>query len=72
MKESIIIIYIAAVILLVLGYFIGGWNMILDGLNISIKTAYRSFLMLLASFIIIGQLNVLLTAEVIEKMAAKI
>jgi len=71
LKESIIIIYIAAVILLVLGYFIGGWNMILDGLNISIKTAYRSFLMLLASFIIIGQLNVLLTAEVIEKWLQK-
>ena len=54
MKESLIIIYVAVAILLIMA-FVGGSNMILQGLNISITTAYRSFLMLLASFIIIGQ-----------------
>ena len=71
MKESLIIIYVAVAILLIMAFFVGGSNMILQGLNISITTAYRSFLMLLASFIIIGQLNELLTPDIVEKWLQK-
>src|SRR5690606_26489854 len=71
MKQSLIIIYLAVAILLVIAFCLGGSDMILAGLNISINMAYRSFLMLLASFIIIGQLNVLLTGDLIEKWLQK-
>jgi len=71
MKQSLIIIYLAAAILLIIGFLIGGSQMVVAGLNISINTAYRSFLMLLASFVVIGQLNVLLTADIIEKWLQK-
>ena len=49
----------------------GGSTLVLLGIGLSIRTALNSFLMILASFIIIGQLNVLLTPEVIEKWLQK-
>lgn len=66
MKQSIIIIYGALAILLIVAYFMGGIELIFEGLNISLATGYNSALMLLASFVVIGQLNVLLTSEMIE------
>jgi len=71
MKQSLIIIYGALAVLMIIAYFVGGSAIILDGINISIATMYRSFLMLVASFIIIGQLNVLLSADTIEKWLKK-
>lgn len=43
MKQSLIVIYGALAILLVIAYFVGGGNLILDGLIISVNTAYRLF-----------------------------
>lgn len=71
MKQSLIIIYGALAVLIVIAYLVGGSAIIMDGINISIITMYRSFLMLVASFIIIGQLNVLLSADTIEKWLQK-
>ncbi|NLW22893.1 MAG: hypothetical protein GXY88_06525 [Tissierellia bacterium] len=67
MKQSFVIIYGALAILLIIAYFVGGGSIILEGINKSKGIATSSFFMLLASFIIIGQLNVLLTADLIEK-----
>ncbi len=70
-KQSLIIVYSVSAILIVVAYFMGGSTLVLLGIGLSIRTALNSFLMILASFIIIGQLNVLLTPEVIEKWLQK-
>jgi uncharacterized membrane protein YraQ (UPF0718 family) len=70
-KQSLIIIYSAILILVIAALLIGGGSLLSEGINISIKTAMNSGLMILASFVIIGQLNVLLTAEAIEKWLQK-
>mgnify|MGYP006874549496 CR=1 FL=1 len=66
-----LIIYITLAILIVIAFLIGGSNLVFEGLNISLNTTIKSALMLLASFIIIGQLNVLLTTDTIEKWLQK-
>lgn len=71
MKQSLIIIYIASAVLIAAAYFIGGSSLVLEGIIISANTAMNSFLMILASFMVIGQLNVLLTGEIIEKWLQK-
>ncbi len=71
MKQSLIIVYFVSVVLMVAAYFIGGTSLVIEGMGISINTALNSFLMILASFIIIGQLNVLLTKKVIENWLEK-
>ena len=71
MKQSLIIVYATLAILIVIAYLLGGNRAVLEGINISINTAYRSGLMLIASFIVIGQLNVLLTSDIIEKWLQK-
>ncbi len=71
MKQSMLIIYITLAILIVIAFLIGGSNLVFEGLNISLNTTIKSALMLLASFIIIGQLNVLLTTDTIEKWLQK-
>lgn len=71
MKQSLIIVYATLAILIVIAYFVGGSSTVMEGINISITTASNSALMLIASFIVIGQLNVLLTSEVIEKWLQK-
>ncbi|WP_422486585.1 permease [Gudongella sp. DL1XJH-153] len=71
MKQSLTIVYSASIILMLVAYFIGGSSLVLKGLELSLGTALNSFLMILASFIIIGQLNVLLTKEAIENWLEK-
>jgi uncharacterized membrane protein YraQ (UPF0718 family) len=71
MKQSLIIVYVASAVLIIAAFFIGGSSLVLEGVTLSVNTALRSVLLILASFVIIGQLNVLLTAEVIEKWLQK-
>lgn len=71
MRQSMIIVYGALIVLVIIAYFLGGTELIKEGLIISFNTASSSALMLLASFIVIGQLNVLLTSEMIEKWLYK-
>ena len=71
MKRSLIIILIAAVVFIVIAYVAGGNELVLRGLNVSLNTARKSVLMLIASFIVIGQLQVLLTKEVIDSWLNK-
>lgn len=67
MKRSMLIIYISAAIFIIIAYIVGGNDLVLDGLNISMKTASQSALMLLASFIVIGQIQVILSKEMLDK-----
>ncbi len=67
MKKSLVIVYSMLALVLVIAFFVGGVDLILKGLVISGRTGTSSALMLLASFLLIGQLNILLTGDVIEK-----
>ena len=71
MKQSLIIVYVASAVLIIAAFLIGGSSLVLDGITVSANTALNSALMILASFVIIGQLNELLTKEVIEKWLEK-
>ena len=70
MKQSLIIIYLAAAILLIIGFLIGGSQMVVAGLNISINTHIGLF-NALGIFCSHRPLNVLLTADIIEKWLQK-
>lgn len=71
MKQSLFIVYITLAVLIVTAYFAGGSVLITEGLIITVNTAYKSVIMLIASFIIMGQLNVLLSADVLGKWLQK-
>jgi hypothetical protein len=62
MKQSTIIVYITLAVLIAAAFLTGGRALVAEGLIISANTAYKSAVMLIASFIITGQLNVLLIA----------
>ncbi len=70
-KNSMIIILITTAILMIMAYAIGGTELIIKGLNISVNTAIKSALMLVVSFIVIGQLQVLLSKELLDKWLQK-
>lgn len=67
MRRSLTIILLAIVLTMIIAYFVGGIELIVQGLKRSKNTAVSSFLMLVASFILIGQLNVLLTKDLMDK-----
>lgn len=71
MKHSLIIVYAAVAILLVLAFFLGGLGLIEKALQLSFNTAANTALMLVASFLVIGQLNKLITTDVLEKWLQK-
>ena len=71
MKQSLVIVSVLSAFLIISAFDIGGIDLVLAGITLSVNTAIRSALLILASFIIIGQLNVLLTKDVIEKWLQK-
>lgn len=71
MKQSTIIVYITLAVLIAAAFLTGGRALVAEGLIISANTAYKSAVMLIASFIITGQLNVLLTMDVLERWLEK-
>ncbi|HHU07632.1 MAG TPA: hypothetical protein GXZ59_04740 [Clostridiaceae bacterium] len=71
MKQSLIIVYGAVAILLVVAFFVGGFDLIGEALASALNTGLDSALMLIASFLVIGQLNVLITADVLERWLNK-
>jgi len=70
-KKSLITILIPAVILIIIAYAAGGFDLVAEGFAISMKTALRSALMLLVSFVLIGQIQVLVTKETINRLLEK-
>lgn len=71
MKKSILIIGVATIILIVIAFIIGGTSLVIEGFNVSIQTASQSALMLLVSFIVIGQIQVLITKELLDEWLQK-
>lgn len=67
MKRSLIIVSIAAGVFVLIAYLVGGNGLVLEGLTISLNSASNSALMLFASFMIIGQIQVLLTKEMLDR-----
>lgn len=67
MKKSLIGLSIATLSLIVLAYFLGGTELVLDGLQKALKTVQNSDLMIIVSFILIGQLLILVSKEAINK-----
>lgn len=70
-KNSMIVILVITAILMVMVYTTGGSELVTKGLNISIDTAIRTFPMLFVSFIVIGQIQVLLSKELLDKWLQK-
>jgi uncharacterized membrane protein YraQ (UPF0718 family) len=67
MKQSLIIVYAAIAILLVVTFFVGGFDLIGEAFGLAGSTGLNSALMLIVSFLVIGQLNVLITADLLQK-----
>ena len=67
MKGSLVSILIPTIVLVVAASIVGGSDLVLEGFTVSVNTAAQSSLMLLASFVLIGQLQVLITRELFSK-----
>lgn len=67
MKNTAITLIIAVVVLMLILFFIGGSHLVLDSLNRAWQTAMRAFLLILIAFIVIGQLQVLISSDMIKK-----
>ncbi len=57
--------------MLILTYITGGTELVYDGLAIGGRTAAQAFFMILAAFLLIGQLQILLTSEMLKKWMEK-
>lgn len=57
----------AAIVLILAAYIIGGTGLLFEGLNISKNSALAAAPMLFVSFIVIGQLRVLISKEMLNK-----
>ncbi len=71
MKKSLLVIAIASIILVLIAMLVGGSGLVLKGLEKAWGTALQSSLILVASFMVIGQLYVLLTKEKLDKWLGK-
>lgn len=71
MKKSLIIILIPTIIFIIIAFIVGGDGLVLDGFIVSYKTAAQSALMLVVSFILIGQIQVLITKEMLDRWLQK-
>lgn len=67
MKRSLLIVSVVAAVFVIVAFLVGGRALVLEGFNISINSATQSALMLFASFIVIGQIQVLLTKEMLDR-----
>jgi uncharacterized membrane protein YraQ (UPF0718 family) len=65
------IISLSAAVFIVLAYLVGGNALVMEGFSVSLQTATGSVLMLVASFLVIGQIQVLLTQEMLANWLQK-
>lgn len=72
MKKSLIIILIPTIILVFIAFITGGNSLVLNGCTIAMNTAVQSALMLFVSFVLIGQIQVLVTKEMLDKWLQKL
>jgi uncharacterized membrane protein YraQ (UPF0718 family) len=71
LKKSLIVIAVSALVLVIAAKIVGGWNLILEGLETAWNTAIQSALMLVVSFIVIAQIQILLSKERIDSWLGK-
>ncbi len=71
MKRSLVIIFISTVVFMAIAYLTGGSSLVAEGFRISLNTAIRSTLMLVASFLVIGQIQALLSKELLDRWLQK-
>ncbi|MFA5612186.1 MAG: permease [Anaerolineaceae bacterium] len=71
MKKSLIVIAVSVLVLVIVAMIIGGWNLILEGLETAWNTAIQSALMLVVSFIVIAQIQILLSRERMDSWLGK-
>ena len=67
MKKSLSILSVVTLIFIIIAYFVGGFDNVREGFQISIKTAIQSALMLFVSFLVVGQIHVLITREKLDR-----
>ena len=66
MKNTAITLTIAVVLLMLILLYIGGSPLVLESLNRTWQTAMRAFLLIIIAFIVIGQLQVLISSDMIK------
>lgn len=71
MRKSLEVIAVSVLLLVLVAVILGGWNLVLQGLKSAANTAIRSALMLVVSFIVIGQIQVLLSRERMDSWLGK-
>jgi uncharacterized membrane protein YraQ (UPF0718 family) len=71
LKKSLIVIAVSVLVLVIVAMIIGGWNLILEGLETAWNTAIQSALMLVVSFIVIAQIQILLSRERMDSWLGK-
>ena len=67
MKRSLVIISLFTVGLAAVALVVGGWSRVLEGLEVSAATALRSVFMIFLSCVIMGQIQVLLSKDVLDR-----
>lgn len=66
MKNTAIILALITAVLLIVVYATGGMELVAEGLLTAGVTASRALLLIFAAFLVIGQLQVLITADMIK------
>ena len=71
MKSPLLYLSAATFILILLVYAVGGLSLVEEGWNKTISTFIQAFPLVIAAFIFIGQLQMLLTADRIDRLLQK-
>lgn len=71
MKNTAITLAIAIVVLLLILFYTGGSPQVLESLNKAWQTVMRAFLLIIIAFVVIGQLQVLISPDIIKKWLNK-
>jgi len=71
LKNTSITLVVAVVILMLVLFYIGGTVLVLESLNRAWHTAMRAFVMIIIAFIVIGQLQVLISSDMIKQWLDK-
>ncbi len=66
MRNTIVGLATASAVMLILAYFSGGMPLVTDGLMQAGQTTTRAFLLIFSAFLLIGQLQKLISSEMIK------
>lgn len=71
MKKTAFILVIVVLLVLLVTFYLGGTPLVAEGLTRAGETAMRASLLIVTAFIVIGQLQVLISSEMIKKWLDK-